>query len=132
MMRFYSLVLAPLALVISGATVMAQQLDVPIHEYESDGQAANCSQGTVMGLKTDGDGFLAVRSGPGSNYRKLGEVHNGDRLTIFEGRDGWYGIAVPGGQIDQADVCQRVGPRRQISGRGLGWVHGNWVGNIIP
>lgn len=110
----------------------AQGLDVPIFEHESDGEAANCGVGTVMGLRADGDGFLAVRSGPGSQFLKLGEVHNGDRVTIFGGQGDWLAIAVPGGQVDQDNVCARVGPRRQLSGSGLGWVHKNWIGDIIP
>lgn len=129
---FSFLLLALLAVGVAPAPLAAQGLDVPIHEQASDGQAANCSAGTVMGLKAGGDGFLAVRTGPGSNYRRLGELHNGDRVTIFEGRDGWLAILVPGGQVSPADACQRVGPRRQLSGSGLGWVHGRWIGDIIP
>lgn len=120
------------ALSLSATPSAAQALDVPIHESASDGQAANCAVGTVMGLKADGDGFLAVRTGPDANYRKIGELHNGDRVTIFEGRDGWYGVLVPNGHIDQGDACRRVGPERRLSGSGLGWVHGRWIGNIIP
>jgi hypothetical protein len=110
----------------------AQHLDVPIFEAKSDGEAANCMAGTVMGLKAGGDGFLAVRSGPGAEYPKLGEIHNGDRVTIFEGSGDWWGILVPDGRLRQGDACARVGPRRQVSGSGLGWVHGKWIGNIIP
>ena len=125
------------ALVVAGfclfPTVLpAQGLDRPVFEHESDGQAANCSAGTVMGLRADGDGFLAVRSGPGSDFRKLGELSNGDRVTIFGAEGDWLAVLVPGGRIDQADACQRVGSRRQISGAGLGWAHRNWIGDIIP
>lgn len=110
----------------------AQGLDRPIFEQASDGQAANCSAGMVMGLRADGDGFLAVRSGPGSIFRKLGELHNGDRVTIFGGEGEWLSVLVPGGRIDQGDACRRSGPRREVSGSGLGWVHRNWIGDIIP
>lgn len=125
---------APLVVVLglSAVPLAAQTLDVPIYEEETDGQAANCAGGTVMGLKADGDGFLAVRTGPGAKYRKIGELHNGDRVTIFGGQDGWLAVLVPNGQIDQRDACQRVGPQRRLSGSGLGWVHGRWVGDIIP
>ncbi|AUH33223.1 SH3 domain-containing protein [Paracoccus tegillarcae] len=132
MTHIFSGTAAAVALTIACGAASAQQLDVPIFEHESDGQAANCSAGTVMGLKADGDGFLSIRSGPGGNYRKLGELHNGDRITIFNGSGEWLGIAIPGGQIDQGNACQRVGPRRQLTGSGLGWVHSNWVGDIIP
>lgn len=123
--------IAAILLAAPGA-VLAQGLDVPIYEWETDGQAANCGAGNVMGLKAGGDGFLAVRSGPGSGYRQLGALHNGDRVTIFGGDGDWLAVLVPGGQIDQGDACARVGPRRVLSGSGLGWVHRNWVGDIIP
>lgn len=117
---------------LSAPPLAAQTLDVPIYEYEADGQTANCAGGTVMGLKAGGDGFLAVRTGPGTKYRKIGELHNGDRVTIFGGQDGWLAVLVPNGQIDQRDACQRVGPQRRLSSSGLGWVHRRWVGDIIP
>jgi len=129
---FFRRVLPLLALGFAPAPLAAQGLDVPIFEHASDGQAANCSVGTVMGLKAGGDGFLAVRTGPGASYRKIGELHNGDRVTIFEERDGWYGVLIPGGRVSPSDACGRVGPRRQLSGSGLGWVHGRWIGDIIP
>src|SRR5690606_14915432 len=103
-----------------------------IYEMESDGEGANCAEGTVIGLRADGDSFLAVRTGPGTNFRKIGELRNGDRVKIFQDRDGWHGVLVPGGRIDQSDACGRKGPMRQVSGSGLGWVHGRWIGNIIP
>lgn len=125
---------APLlvAFTLSAQPLAAQTLDVPIYEAETDGQAANCAAGTVMGLKANGDGFLAVRTGPGSKYRKIGELHNGDRVTIFGGQSDWLAVLVPNGQLDQNDACGRVGPKRRLSGSGLGWVHSRWVGDIIP
>jgi len=86
------LVAVPLftALSLLATPLAAQVLDVPIYEAESDGQAANCGGGKVIGLKAGGDGFLAVRTGPGSNYRKIGELHNGDSVMIFDEKNGWY------------------------------------------
>ena len=125
-------VLALSALGIAPMALVAQGLDVPIYEFESDGEAANCGAGTVMGLKAGGDGFLAVRTGPGASYRKIGELRNGDRVTIFGAQGDWLTVLVPGGKVSPDDACQRVGPKRQLSGSGLGWVHKRWVGNIIP
>ncbi|WP_175534764.1 hypothetical protein [Thiocapsa roseopersicina] len=42
-------VLALSALGIAPTALAAQGLDVPIYEFESDGEAANCGAGTVMG-----------------------------------------------------------------------------------
>lgn len=36
----------------------------------------------VQGLDPDGDGFLSVRTGPGSQYREIARVTNGDALFI--------------------------------------------------
>ena len=129
---FLTAVSFPVLLAIFAPSASAETLDVPIYEDASDGQAANCGGGTVMGLKKGGDGFLAVRTGPGANYRKIGELHNGDRVSIIETRDGWYGVIVPGGSVDQTDACRRAGPRRKLSGSGLGWVSGRWIGDIYP
>ncbi len=110
----------------------AQVLEVPIHEMAGDGQAATCGVSEIAGLKADGDGFLAVRSGPGGNYRKLAELHNGDRVTEIERRGKWVGIAYGDGKLDQPDLCANAGPRRRITGQGIGWVHGNWVKYLYP
>ena len=32
----------------------------------------------VTGLDPNGDGFLALRTGPGSHYQQIGSLHNGD------------------------------------------------------
>jgi hypothetical protein len=76
----------------SASIALADNLDVPIIESAGDGQAANCLASMVSGIKPGPDGFLAVRSGPGSQYRKLDELHNGEIVTVFEGRGNWLGI----------------------------------------
>lgn len=115
-----------------GMQVSAQQLDVPVTEQEGDGQAATCGLSEVRGLKSGGDGFLAIRSGPGANYAKIGELHNGDRVNQFTGQGDWVGIATSEGIIDQPGVCANNGPARNLSGSGLGWVHSNWLLWIAP
>ncbi|WP_368660701.1 SH3 domain-containing protein [Paracoccus sp. (in: a-proteobacteria)] len=83
-------------------------------------------------MKLDRGGFPAVRSGPGSGYRQVGELHDGRRVTIFGGRGSWLGVKVPGGRIDRADACGRGGRGRQLSGPGLGRVHGRRIGDTSP
>ena len=82
-------------------------------------------------MKAGGDGLPAVRTGPGAGRRKIRELHNGDRVTIFEGRGGGCGALAPDGRVGPADACARVGPKRQLAGPGLG-VHGRWIGDILP
>lgn len=103
---------------------------MPIDEPAGDGQAATCGAGTVMGLKKGGDGFLAVRTGPGANGRTIRERHNGKRASFIDGRDGWHGVIVPGGSVDRVDACRRVGSKP--SGSDLGRVSGRWIGDIYP
>ena len=62
-------------LIVAGALsvtsiALANDLDVPVTEEAGDGQIANCSSAMVSGLKANGDGFLAVRSGPAANIAR--------------------------------------------------------------
>ena len=95
------------ALVLAGGMAEAQQLDVefPIPE---DGQAAGCAGSQVAGLDPNGDGFLAVRTGPGTDFRKIDELHNGDTVRTCAKSGAWIGVYY--GK-----------PRR------VGWVHGKWL-----
>jgi hypothetical protein len=87
--------------------VVAQQLDVDFAVFE-DAQAAGCAGSIVSGLDPNGDGFLAVRTGPGSNFAKIDELHNGDMVRTCAMNERWVGVYY--GQ-----------PRRK------GWVHSNWL-----
>lgn len=96
------------AAMISWAEPMAaQSLDVGFAVLE-DGQAAGCAGDVVAGLDPNGDGFLAVRSGPGTEYRKIDELHNGDMVRTCASHGPWRGIYYGN-------------PRRK------GWAHGNWL-----
>ncbi|EDQ34256.1 hypothetical protein HPDFL43_14702 [Hoeflea phototrophica DFL-43] len=110
-------------LVLMPAPVKAQELDVPVMEYAVD-DLDTCAYGKVTGLKADGDGFLAVRSGPGSKYKKLDEVHNDDELWLFEEKGNWVGV-----MYDAPDMsCSRIKQDREVNHKGKkGWVHKNWV-----
>lgn len=102
------------ALALAAGAIRAQPLEVPFDTYcPPDAQAACFGVATVMGLDPAGDGFLAVRTGPGSDFAKIGEVHNGDVLGTYAQEGDWVGIS--------------FGPDER-----LGWVHGNWLGNFIP
>ncbi len=99
-------VLAALFLAAAG-TAPAQQLDVDFVITE-DGQAAGCAASIVSGLDPNGDGFLAVRTGPGSNYFQVDQLRNGDTVRTCAQQGEWIGVYY--GQ-----------PRRK------GWVHSNWL-----
>ncbi|MGQ0563831.1 MAG: SH3 domain-containing protein, partial [Gemmobacter sp.] len=46
----------------------------------------------VTGLDPNGDNFLAVRSGPGTEYRKIDELHTGDQVRTCDLRGNWVGV----------------------------------------
>ncbi|MHA3977832.1 SH3 domain-containing protein [Halovulum sp. GXIMD14794] len=107
MLRITALTLA----VLTAAPAISQQLDVPITIPPGDGQAGDCATSTVSGLDPNGDGFLSVRSGPGTEFRKMDELHNGDVVATCQKSGPWHGVLYDGRN------------RR-------GWVHGNWLTDL--
>lgn len=103
-MRATALALACLTLALP---VAAQELDVPFRIAE-DAQAAGCASSIVAGLDPNGDGFLAVRTGPGTGYRKIDQLYNGDMVRTCARSGAWIGV--------------HYGKPRRV-----GWVHGRWL-----
>jgi hypothetical protein len=88
----------------------AQVLDVPF-VVTPDDQIAGCAGSVVAGLDPNGDGFLSVRTGPGTEYRKIDEIHNGDSVRTCDARGAWIAIV--------------YGPSNK-----KGWVHGRWLKHV--
>ncbi len=61
-------------------------------------------------VKQTSDGFLNVRSGPGTNFEILREIYPGDQVTSLEKKGRWHRVRLPGG--------------------GTGWVSGNFLQEI--
>ena len=99
------------------APLAAQSLDVPIRIPADDGQAATCASSVVAGLDPDGDGFLAVRTGPGTGYAMIGRLHDGDVVYACDARSPWVGILF-------------AYPKRGEPPRPGGWVHGRWLQHL--
>jgi hypothetical protein len=83
---------------------MAQELGgrpgIPIIiEAEPDLDACY-SNGVVEGLDPAGDGFLAVRGGPGTQYPQLDRLYNGVEVHICNRRGDWLGIVYTNAQQD--------------------------------
>jgi hypothetical protein len=95
------------AISILCTSASAQQLSVPIVKDCVDDQAACYATSRVAGLDPNGDGFLSVRSGPGSDYQMIGKLVNGDVVTVITSRGKWYGVELRNGS--------------------LGWAHSNWL-----
>ncbi|EYD77240.1 hypothetical protein Rumeso_01187 [Rubellimicrobium mesophilum DSM 19309] len=94
---------------IAASPSWAQTLDVPVVVMEDDGQAAVCATSTVSGLDPNGDNLLAVRSGPGTAYPKIDELHTGGVAFTCDGQGNWVGIYYP-----------------DLNGRS-GWMHGRYL-----
>jgi hypothetical protein len=104
----------------------AARLAVPILVGGDDYDACS-SVGMVRGLKASGDGFLAVRAGPGTRHAMLDKLHNGDLVYICDERSGWYGVVYERGGRD-CNVSRPWPLRHEYTGPcPAGWVHGNWV-----
>ena len=103
--------------------VQAQGLDVEIIE-RADADFDTCSLGQVTGLKVNGDGFLAVRSGPSSKFQKIDELYNGNKVWLFEERKGWYGVVYG---VDELS-CSPIKKSRPLRKKGKkGWIYGKFV-----
>ncbi len=66
-----------------------------------------------------GTGFLAVRNGPSSKYRQIGELYNGDLVSVFDRRGNWYHVTCMSG-VCQDPYWGQPSPQGWVSGRYLG------------
>ena len=64
------------------------------------------TQLVVTGLKRGGDGFLALRSGPGSDYAMIARLAEGTPVTAFGASGPW---------------------RQVTTAQGAGWAHSSWL-----
>ncbi len=85
-----------IALIILGvyaasATVTVSKW-VPVMVGADPGMDACGGWGRVKGLDPAGDGFLAVRSGPGTEYSAHARLKNGQSVFLCETRGNWEGI----------------------------------------
>lgn len=97
----------------------------------SSAEAGDCT-GNVVGVRplgqynhARGNGFLAVRNGPGSSYTQIGEVYAGDLVSVYDRRGSWYAVTCMEG------VCTNPlwGPAFPS-----GWVYRKYVavGGVCP
>ena len=117
------LVLAGMGAVTNAA--LGNVLDVPITEEAGDGQMANCTSSVVTGLAAGGDGFLAVRAGPGSSYSKVDELRNGDVVIVFEMRGDWAGVVYRTPDIRCASKTTKT-----VTYPNKGWIHSRWLQDV--
>ncbi len=100
--------------------------ETPVFIEASDYDACGAN-GVVAGLDPAGDGFLAVRSGPGARRPELDRLYNGEGVYVCAEKGSWLGIVYTRNGRDcnvtsPWPVSQPyTGPCRS------GWVHKNWI-----
>ncbi|MAW89059.1 MAG: peptide-binding protein [Phyllobacteriaceae bacterium] len=84
--------------------------------------AGDCT-GYVVGVRpisqynhARGNGFLAVRTGPGSRYRQIGELYAGDEVSVWDRSGNWYQVACMSGDCTNP-YWGRPSPRGWVSAR---------------
>ena len=114
--------LAPVPKAPSATPSASAQASVPVMEEAGNGETANCFSAKVSGLKAGGDGFLAVRAGPGTQYRKVAELHNDEIVLVYGGRGKCSGIVYRTENATCHSLTARVLPYTN-----QGWVDRRWL-----
>lgn len=122
--------LAALALACLPAAASAQQSRVPVIAGQEPGYDACGSQGVVRGLDPQGDGFLAVRAGPSSDYAMLDKVFNGYVLNICNQRGNWLGVVYSHETMDCGVGTPWPQPGAYTGPCASGWVYRKYVGDF--
>jgi hypothetical protein len=119
----------PLALQLSLAAmgaVLATSLAVTVIVGKVPEYDARGSRGEVKWLDPHGDGFLAVRSGPGSQYQMIDKLLEGQSVFVCDDRGQWFGVVYTRGNQDC--VTSALSRPKPYSGPCLaGCVHRNWI-----
>jgi hypothetical protein len=120
--------------VLLPAMALAANKSVPVRVAKYENVDACPSLGAVSGLKPKGDGFLSVRSGPGTSYRRIDELSEGQEFWLCDdgGRNGeWIGIVCqPAGQHDVDCGVTYLSYPKSSPYPGpckSGWIHSRWT-----
>jgi len=85
------------------------------------------ANGVVEGLDPSGDGFLAVRSGPGTKYAEIDRLYNGNQVYLCAEKGKWLGIVYSKQRQDCNVTTAWVTTQPYTGPCKSGWVHRNWV-----
>ena len=109
------------------ASITASEGQVPVVIEAKPGSGAACGTGVVFDLDPHGDGFLAVKSGPGLKFLRIDKLYNGEQVYLCARAGDWRGIVY----TKEAQTCNvdrpwplsepYTGPFR------YGWAHGRWI-----
>lgn len=124
-MRRILMALACSVFLVGGA--VAGQLDVGVLVGGEPDFDACGAWGEVTGLNPDGDNFLSVRSGPGSDYEEIDRVGPKQGLFLCDERGSWIGVVYTRTSQD-CGVSSPVARQRVYDGPcAHGWVLKKYV-----
>ena len=124
--------IAAVVALLASALATAAPRDVPVMVGAEAELDACGSWAKVKGLDPKGDGFLAVRGGPGSGYAQRDRLHEGDEFFVCSySRDNkWLAIVYPRKGQDAGDCGVSTSLPKPVAYHGpcvWGWVHGKWI-----
>jgi hypothetical protein len=114
------------------AASAAPPREVPVIVGEQEDLDACGGWAEVRGLNPEGDGFLAVRAGPGVVFAMRDRLRERDGLYVCGGsEDGvWLSVVYPRKGQDAADCgvsSALPAPRTYRGPCGWGWVRADWI-----
>lgn len=125
--------LLAIALILPAVSIgAAPPRAVPVEVGGSAEWDACGSLGEVRGLKAGGDGFLAVRAGPGADYAMLDRLGNGRQVYVCATRGRWISIVYAAADSNAGEagcgVSSAIAKARVYPGPcKSGWVHSSWI-----
>jgi hypothetical protein len=128
--KFAIAVAAMVLVAAAGACPAAPPRAVPVEVGGSAEWDACGSFGRVRGLKPGGDGFLAVRAGPGVGYAVLDKLLDGDQMYLCRTRGDWVAIVYADSRRGGEECGVHYAIAESEPYRGpckSGWVHKTWV-----
>ena len=100
---------------------------VPVIAGQIRGYDACGLVGVVRGLDPRGDGFLAVRAGPGSDYAMLDKVYADQLLSVCDDRGKWLGVVYSHESEDCGVSTPWPRPAAYTGPCRSGWVYRTYV-----
>ncbi|MDK1388869.1 PAN domain-containing protein [Sinorhizobium sp. 8-89] len=101
--------------------------EVPIVIVANPDFDACGANGVIEGLDPSGDGFLAVRSGPGAKYAELDRLYNGEQVYLCQTKGKWLGVVYSKQRQDCNVTTPWITTQPYTGPCKSGWVHRNWV-----
>lgn len=118
-------VIFAILLLICSFQIAADNFVIPVIVGGDNNLDACPSLGVVSGLKSEGNGFLAVRSGANFKYALIDKLLEGQKVFICNvSTDGnWFGVVYSRENIDDCGVSTPVTPAQPYKGKcKSGWV----------